>query len=166
MSTVQSLKSANLVRVDTGRANVLYSASRTLGESLLCPAGAQEIQNDVYGRPASQSTLPVNRDASCAMGTMYPAPRMIAVENLARPYVPICAAGLRGAGDFMGVGRDLAAQDLYGMGRQGDFIRNYNTHNNAPPDFSNGPNMTNYYQRREQPFSWTMDATKQGYYKG
>jgi hypothetical protein len=165
MSHIQTLKSANLVRVDAGRSTSLYSASRQLGESAMCPAGAQELQNDIYGRPASQQTLPVNLDASCAQGTLFPAYRQIAIENQNRPYIPICAAGMRGGGDTMGVGRDLAPQDLYGFGRQGDFVRTYSTPNNAPWDKPQ-PKQPNYYFRMEQPFTFTHDSTKTAYFKG
>jgi hypothetical protein len=155
----QTLKSANQTRVDTGRSITLYSASRSLGESLMCPAGAQELQNDVYGRPASQQTLPVNLDASCAQGSMYPSYRQIAVENQNRPYIPICAAGMRG-GDTMGVGRDLIPQDLYGFGVGGEFVRHYNTANNAPPWDNAPPRRPNFYWRMEQPATLTHDAVR------
>ena len=161
----QTLKASNLVRVDAGRSKVLYSASRTLGESLMCPASAQDLQNDVYGRPASQQTLPVNLDASCAMGTMYPAPRMIAVENQNRPYIPICAAGMRGGGDLQGTGRNLIPQDLYGFGRQGDMVRQYPTANNAPWDLPE-PKRPNYYWRNEQSPTLTHDSTKSSWFTG
>jgi hypothetical protein len=160
-----TLKSANLVRVDTGRSTTLYSAARSLGESLMCPASAQELSNDIYGRPATQNTLPVNLDASCAQGTLFPAFRQIAVENQARPYVPICAAGMRGGGDMMGVGRDLTPQDLYGFGRSGDFVRQYNTANNAPWDQPEAA-RPNFYRRMEQPFSFTHDSQKSAYFNG
>ncbi len=156
-----TLKSASVVRVDAGRSTTLYSASRTLGESLMCPASAQELQNDVYGRPASQQTLPVNLDASCAMGSMYPSYRMIAVENQNRPYIPICAAGMRG-GDPMGVGRNLMAQDLYGFGRQGDFVRTYPTANNAPWDLPS-PKRANYRDRMTAPSTLSHDSSKSLY---
>lgn len=161
----QSLKSANLVRVDVGRSTTLYSAARSLGESLMCPAAAQDLQNDIYGRPATQNTLPVNLDASCAQGTLYPAYRQIAIENQNRPYVPICAAGMRGGGDFQGVGRDLIPQDLYGFGRSGDFVRQYDTANNAPWDVP-APRQPNYSRRMEQPFSFTHDASSGNYFNG
>lgn len=159
---MQTLKSGLVVRVDQGRSTSLYSASRSLGESLMCPANAQNLQNDVYGRPASQQTLPVNLDASCAMGSMYPAPRMIAVENQNRPYIPICAAGMRGGGDTLN-GRNLIAQDLYGFGQSGNFVREYPTKNNAPFDFP-PPQRPNYHWRMEQPFTFTHDASRNRVY--
>lgn len=164
MAGNSSMKSANGVRVDVGRSTTLYSAARCLGESLMCPASAQDLQNDIYGRPAAQSTLALN-DASCAQGTLYPAYRRIAVENQNRPYIPICAAGMRGAGDFMGVGRDLVPQDLYGFGDQANFVRHYNTANDAPPDVPQ-PRKMNYHRRMEQPFSFTHDAAVSTQYRG
>lgn len=159
---MQTLKSGLVVRVDQGRSTSLYSASRSLGESLMCPANAQNLQNDVYGRPASQQTLPVNLDASCAMGSMYPAPRMIAVENQNRPYIPICAAGMRGGGDTLN-GRNLISQDLYGFGQGGNFVREYPTANNAPFDFP-PPARPNYHWRMEQPFTFSHDAARSRVY--
>ena len=134
MSSIQSLKAANSQRVDTRRAAEMYSGSRMLGDPNMCPASAQELQHDVYGRPASQQTLSVNLDASCAAGSQFPAARQIATESYNRPYVPICAAGSRGAGDFMGVARDHNPQNMYGAGHSGDFVRHYPTPNGAPWD--------------------------------
>jgi hypothetical protein len=165
MATVNSLKSALVTRVDQGRSTTLYSASRSLGESLMCPASAQELQNDIYGRPASQQTLSVNLDASCAQGTMYPSWRMIAVENQNRPYIPICAAGMRGGGDTQGVGRDLVPQDLYGFGQGGNFVRQYPTMNNAPFDFP-PPKQPNYHWKLTIPTTFTHDASISSYYRG
>ncbi len=163
MSTT-TLKSANLVRIDAGRSKTLYSASRTLGESLMCPASAQELQNDIYGRPASQQTLPVNLDAACAQGTMYPAYRQIAIENQNRPYIPICSSGSRQGGDLLGVGRNLIPQDLYGFGRQGDMVRQYSTPNNAPWDLP-APRRENYHWRMTAPSTLTHDSSKSAYFK-
>ena len=128
----------------------------------MCPASAQELQNDIYGRPASQQTLPVNLDASCAQGTMYPSYRMIAIENQNRPYIPICAAGMRGGGDLMGVGRNLISQDLYGFGSQADFVRHYPTNNNAPLD-EPPPKRPNYYYKVIQPNTLSHDSTISAY---
>lgn len=154
----QTLKAALQSRVDTGRSISLYSASRSLGESLMCPASAQDLQNDVYGRPAPQTTLSL-RDASCSHGTLYPAYRRLAVENAERPYIPICAAGMRG-GDLMGVGRDLIPQDLYGFaGSSGEFVRHYNTPANQPWE-TPAPQRPNYYWRLEQPATLTHDSTR------
>lgn len=162
-NTYQSLKSSNIVRIDTGKAFHLYAARNNLGESLMCPASAQKLQNDVYGRPATQNTLTVNLDASCAQGTPYDATRHIQIENMNRPYLPICTAGLRGAGDFMGVGRDLLSQDLYGTGHRGDMVRIYNTRNNAPWEWETPvalePQNRNYYWRVEQQWNGSHDAS-------
>lgn len=165
MSKIQTLKSASSTRIDTGLAPELYSASRGLGESLMCPANAQLIQNDIYGRPASQNTLPMKLDASCAQGSFYPADRIMAIENQARPYIPIAAAGMRGAGDLMGVGRDLNPVNLYGDGRSGSFVRQYSTPNNAPFE-QVSRRVPMVFNRREQPSTLSMDSQQSAFYRG
>ena len=165
MSKIQTLKAANSVRVNTGLAPELYAASRMLGESLMCPAGAQLLQNDIYGRPASQNTLPMNMDASCAQGSWYPSYRQIAIENQVRPYIPVAAAGMRGSADFMGVGRDLTPVDLYGDGNSGAFVRQYSTHNNAPFEVASCRKPT-VFHRREQPSTLSHDSQISAYYRG
>lgn len=164
MTSQQSLKSALDARVRTDQAERLASQRQNLGEGLMCPAGSGDIQNDVYGRPVHQNTLHVN-DASCSNYTIFSSQRRINVENLERPYIPICASGIRGNSDFMGVGRDLLPQDLYGEGYRGNMIRHYNTPNNAPPV----PKVhipAPYYFKKIQPFSYSMDATTQTLFRG
>jgi len=165
MSKIQTLKSASAVRVDTGLAPELYSASRTLGESLMCPASAQLIQNDIYGRPASQNTLPMKLDASCAQGSFYPADRIMAIENQARPYIPLAAAGMRGAGDLLGLGRDLSPVNLYGDGRSGAFVRQYPTANGAPWDLASRRTPM-VFANRTQPSTLSHDAQISAFYRG
>jgi hypothetical protein len=160
----QTLKSANLVRVDVGKAEHLYAARQNLGESAFCSAGSQYIQHDIYGRPASQNTLPMKLDASCAQGSQYNAERIIQIENIERPYLPVCTSGLRGESDFLAVGRDLLPQNLYGEGERGNMVRHYNTKNNAPWDLPEKNDYPYYYHRKEQPFYGSMDATKSAYY--
>lgn len=159
----QTLKSANLVRVDQGKSINLYAARQNLGEVLMCPASAQVLQHDIYGRPASQNTLTVNLDASCATGSQYPAPRQIQIENQNRPYLPICEAGLRGSADFQGTGRDLIPQNLYGEGERGNMVRHYNTQNNAPWEWEASQQrelqQPYYYFRKHQPMDFSHDAT-------
>lgn len=157
-NTTQSLKSALDARVDISQTEKLASQRQNLGEGLMCPAGAGDIANDVYGRPVSQKTLKLN-DSSCSNYTEWSAARRIEVENMERPYLPICAAGLRGAADWMGVGRDNLPQNLYGEGYQGNMIRHYPLANNAP--WSEGPQGPNppYYMKQIQPFSFSMDST-------
>ena len=157
-NTTQSLKSALDSRVRLDQAYRLGSQRQNLGEGLMCPAGSGDIAFDIYGRPVSQTTLLLN-DSACSNYTMWSSARRIEVENMERPYLPICAAGLRGAGDFMGRGRDNLPQDLYGEGYQGNMIRHYNTPNNAP--WSEGPQGPNppYYMKPIQPFAFSHDAT-------
>ncbi len=165
MTSQQSLKSALDARVRVDQAQRLASQRQNLGEGMLCPAASGHIQHDVYGRPVSQNTLLLN-DASCSNYTTFSARRRIQIENLERPYLPTCAAGLRGAGDFMGVGRDLLPQDLYGEGSRGDFVRHYSTPNNAPPQPQPDLTMSNYYFKRIQPFNFSHDATTQTLWRG
>lgn len=161
MSSSQSLKAAMNSRVDTSTAHRLGSQRQNLGEGLMCPAGAGDLQNDVYGRPANHNTLYFG-DAACSHYNFWSAQRRIEVENNNRPYLPICAAGLRGAGDPLGTGRDRMPQNMYGDGYQGNFVRHYETADNSPPQRPLSQ-QTNYYQRQIQPFSFTHDATHHVY---
>ncbi len=165
MSCTQTLKSALDSRVRIDQAERLGSQRQNLGEGLMCPAGSHAIANDVYGRPVSQNTLLLN-DAACGNYTEFSARRRIEIENQERPYVPVCAAGLRGAGDFMGVGRDFQPQNLYGTGYQGNMVRHYPSANNAPPSCGpKGPRYP-YAVKRVQPFSFSMDASSNNFYRG
>ena len=156
--TTQSLKSALDSRVRIDQSSRLGSQRQNLGEGLMCPAGSGDLAFDIYGRPADQNTLLVN-DSSCSNYTKFSTLRRIEIENMERPYLPVCAAGLRGAGDYMGKGRDLLPQNLYGEGYQGNMVRHYPTATNMPPAEGNqGPNPP-YYQKAIQPFSFSMDST-------
>lgn len=160
--STQTLKSALDGRVRLDQASRLGSQRNDLGEGLMCPAGSGDIGFDIYGRPANQKTLLLN-DSACSNYTEWSAMRRIEVENMERPYLPICAAGIRGAADWMGKGRDLLPQNLYGEGYQGNMVRHYNTANNAPwYEGPQGPDMP-YYQKPIQPFSFSMDATSNVY---
>lgn len=157
-NSTQSLKSALDSRVRIDQSERLGSQRQNLGEGLMCPAGSGDIQFDIYGRPASQKTLRLT-DSSCSNYTEWSARRRIEVENMERPYLPVCAAGLRGASDMMGKGRDLLPQNLYGEGYQGNMVRHYPTANNyQPSEGPQGPSVS-YYQKQIQPFSYSHDAT-------
>lgn len=163
-STQQSLKSANLVRVSTGASQHLYAARQNLGESLMCPANAQHLQNDIYGRPVTQNTIPLNMDASCAQGSTVDTRKYIEIENMNRPTLTVCGAGLRG-GDLLNA-RNLMPRSLYDGCSRGDFVRTYPTPNNAPFDIAS-PMMNNRCPERVwQPFDFSMDGTKSAYYHG
>lgn len=158
MSSTQTLKSALDSRVRLDQSSRLGSQRQNLGEGLMCPAGAGYIQFDIYGRPADQNTLLLN-DSACSNYTKWSSQRRIEVENNERPYLPVCAAGLRGAADYMGRGRDLNPQNLYGEGYQGNFVRHYNNATNMPPsEGPQGPNPS-YYQKQIQPFAYSHDAS-------
>lgn len=156
----QTLKSALDSRVRVDQAQRLASQRQDLGEGLMCPAGAGNISFDIYGRPATLNTLPIQQPyaASCGNYT-YSSADLMQFETNQRPYIPICAAGLRGAGDFMGVGRDQMPQNLYGNGYRGNFVRQYPTPNNAPfysePVRRTNPSM---YNKPVQSFDFSMDA--------
>jgi len=153
----QSLKSSLDARVRIDQSERLGSQRQNLGEGLMCPAGSGDIAFDVYGRPADQNTLHL-ADSACSHYTKWNAARRIEVENLERPYLPVCAAGLRGAADYMGKGRDLLPQNVYGTGFQGNMVRHYNTANNMPwSEGPQGPNLP-YYQKQIQPFAYSHDA--------
>jgi hypothetical protein len=153
----QTLKPVELARVNPTRAVSLSSNARNLGEALMCPASAQHINFDIYGRPANQNTLPINHDASCAMQTQYDLARHLQIENQVRPYTPVASAGMRGPYDTMGVGRDLNPRDLYGEGPNGRFVRHYNTANNTPWERMDAQAPRVY--RITQPYDFTHDAT-------
>jgi len=162
LSSQQSLKSALTSRVNIGQSERLGSQRQNLGEGLMCVAGAGDIAFDIYGRPADQNTLRLT-DSACSNYTKFSAGRRIEIENMERPYLPICAAGLRGAGDYMGKGRDLIPQNLYGEGYQGNMVRHYPTATNMP--WSEGPQGPNppYYQKQIQPFAYSMDSSSHDY---
>ena len=160
MSGGQTLKSALATRVRIDQAQRLGSQRQNLGEGLMCPAG-HGLRHDIYGRPVSEKTLLLD-DASCSHYTQHSAARRIEVENQERPYVPVCAAGLRGAGDFMGKGRDLMPQNLYGEGREGHFVRHYPNPSNAPPSTADILPCGHQYQVNPvAPWRGSMDATHQ-----
>lgn len=132
MST-QTLKAASESRVRTDYTS-WAAAGRIQGHFYdTCPASSHDLMNDVYGRPVNQNTLDM-RSADCNAYAPHPqtAHDHIQRENNERPYLPIAAAGMRGAGDFMGVGRDLIPQDLYGDGTRGNFVRHGSCANQLP----------------------------------
>lgn len=166
MST-QTLKSANVVRVDPARAYSLAAASRDLGEPLMCAAGSPYLSHDIYGRPAGQNTLSVNLDASCGQLSQYNVARHLDRETLERPYVALPPSGLRGAGDFSGRGIQDLPQGLYENSVRGNIVRHYKTPNNAPPENymqASVPVGSVLYSRVERPFDFSHDATSRKSY--
>lgn len=153
-----TLKSALGGRVIVGQAQRLASERQNLGHGEMCPASASELNSDVYGRLVSQQTLNFN-DADCSHYAQAAIFRM-GVENNERPYLPICAAGIRG-GDLMAVGRNMQPQNLYGPST-GGFSRTYPTANNLPPDraavysmASGAPSIA--------PFNFSMNSVQEQY---
>ena len=135
MSQIQSLKSASQVRVNIAAAERIGQERLLLGDSTgqgntLCPASAHDLNFDQYFRPANQNTLKMAAP-DCNGGGIWTASRRVEVENLERPYIPVCAAGFRG-GDTAGLGRDLLPKGLYDGSYRGNFVRHYPTANNMP----------------------------------
>lgn len=165
---MQTLKSAQVARVSIGKSQNGGLHRENLGEGLFCPASAQVIANDVYGRPASQNTLGFSeggfftQEPACPQYTNYSCRNMLSFENAQRPYLGIAAAGMRGASDMMGVGRQNIPQNLFGEGHRGDNIRNYPTPNNYPPDAAMVPHNV-YYRQKVQPYTYSMDETFHNY---
>ena len=155
-TNVQSLKAAMASRVVPAQSTRIGSQVQNLGEGLTCPAGSGDINFDIYGRPATKNTLDL-RDSACSQYTGITAARFMQYETNHRPHVPICAAGLRGASDMMGVGRDVIPRNIYETGFT-PFHRSYPMNpNNAPPQ---GPYPQPFkYQRRVQPWDMGMDGT-------
>jgi len=158
MSNYQTLKSSVDSRVRLDQAQRLASNRQDLGESLMCPAGSSGISFDEYGRPATLNTLPVNTSASCGKAT-YDASTLMGFESNTRPNIPICASGMRGAGDFMGRGRDDMPMNLYSEGYRGNFVKHFNTPNNSSPEYVQRRINPSSLNTRVQPFSFSHDAT-------
>ena len=79
-----AVASSDRVRYD--RAINAYHTQRDTGNPILCPAGAQNINYDEFGRGANINTLQVNRDGACGNYT-YTASDHIQFENNNRPDV-------------------------------------------------------------------------------
>ena len=160
----QTLKPALQSRANIAQSARLGSQRQNLGEGLTCPAGSGNIHHDIYGRPVTQNTLPL-MDSACSQ-YLINAQQFMQYETNHRPHLPICAAGLRGASDMMGVGRDLIPQNLYAFGYdpsapkgdqdlgtfRGQFQRTYPwIPNNAPP-------QGNWRIPRQAPYDKTIQA--------
>lgn len=154
------MKAARLERVNVETARKLYSESRTMAHPELCPAGAAHIANDEYGRPAMQTTLPIGKDASCAMGSSQPLNRVLARENYERPYVPIADPGIYGSGDMAGWGRNRNPQNLYGNGYGGNFVRQYSGPDNRQADPGSQGCAQQMYPGYPRPYDGSMAASR------
>nr|QBK86863.1 MAG: uncharacterized protein LCMAC103_02010 [Marseillevirus LCMAC103] len=127
---------------------------------MTCPANAGRLATDIYGRPVNKNTLDL-RDAACSHYTGIPAARFMQFETNHRPHLPICAAGLRGAADFQGHGRDVMPQNLYAdvaTPFRGNFVRTFGTPNEASPE-GMPRHAHRPYHRRVQPWGGSMHAT-------
>ena len=154
MTNTQSLKTVLQSRVQPAHTQRIASQVHNLGEGLTCPAGAGNIQNDVYGRLVTQNTLDL-RDSACSHYAITAA-KFMQYETNQRPVLPICAAGLRGASDMMGVSRETIPSNLYNTGFH-DFVRQYPTPNNAP--WQGPPPTRQSYHKRIPVYDFGMDGT-------
>lgn len=164
---VQSLKSALAARVDSGLAFKIGASRLDGGYPELCPAGSGDINFDVYGRPATMNTLPVlakDGGASCSPYT-FSVTEHIQRESVERPYLPTCAAGMRG-GDGLGKGRDIMPRALYGADYRGNFHRDYTTPNNSPPLMRPAVSCGAPPAHRMSMWDRSMDAQLHAYYRG
>ena len=154
----QTLKATLQSRVINAQTERLSSQRQNLGEGLTCPAGSGNIHHDVYGRPVTQNTLDL-RDSACSH-YLIDAAEFMQYETNHRPHLPICAAGLRGASDMAGWGRDIISQNLYNEGYnpalgddqnlgdfRGNFERTFSTPNNATPEQKWPAPRTDPYQK-------------------
>lgn len=168
--SVQSMKAALQSRVVPSQSTRLSSQRQNLGEGLTCPAGAANIHNDIYGRAVTQNTLDL-RDSACSNYTIS-APVYMQYETNNRPTIAICAAGLRGASDMMGVGRDSIGLNLYNTGAnpylpgtegEGDFRgqfgpKLFGTANDATPQTAWPPEKIQPYDKPVQAWDLTMNS--------
>ena len=168
----QTLKPVLQSRASVAQSQRLGSQRQNLGEGLTCPAGSGNIHHDVYGRPVTQNTLPL-MDSACSQ-YLISCSKFMQYETNHRPHLPICAAGMRGASDMMGVGRDLIPQNLYNFGfdptkskdnqdmgnYRGQFERTYPwTPNNAPPQANFVMAKLTPYERLFQSWDLSNDGT-------
>lgn len=167
-----SLKAADGSRVRTDRAQQLASTRINLqaNPALLCPASAQNINFDIYGRCVNQNTIDT-RDAACSQLGRTNASWFMNNTDPQGPQnrlqLQICAAGLRGGGDTLGVGRDQMPTNLYGDGGSrcpniNGFVKQYPTVNNVPPCPMSGAMYAprgNNRENRVFVYDMTQDAT-------
>lgn len=166
--SVQTLKSAAQPRVNVGVSNNQAGARIAGHYTALCGSSNPDLMNDVYGRAVPNLTLDMRGAPECDayMPPGQSSMNHITRENLERPYVAISPEGSRGAGDLMGVGRDVMPQDLYGTGLRGNFVR-YGTPGLTIPSYS--PNqMPPPIGRMEQSMYYptTHDTTSSFSYRG
>ena len=154
-----SLKSAQISRIDVGRADQLYSTSRTLGWQETCPTSAQNLYFDVYGRPATEFTL--NKQvAECDTYQPVNARKRIAFENFHRPSVLAATPSLPAmTADFGGLSRNFMPRGLYGdQSGRGEFARIYRGVAEVPPTM-NSSRPAPQQERRVPNYTGSMDAS-------
>lgn len=166
--SVQTLKSASQPRTNVGVSNNQALARLNGHFSALCGASNPDISNDIFGRNVPNLTIDMRGAPECDpyMPPGQSSMNHITRENLERPYIAIAPEGARGAGDLLGVGRDVMPQDLYGTGIRGNFVR-YGQPGLRIPTYS--PNSTPPpISRVEQSgfYPTTHDTTSESIYRG
>lgn len=129
-----SLKAIRTSTVDTGMAANYYTALRQ--SPSMCVAGADQNRYDDYGRRVNNPLAIRPYNATECSPYVLTTGDVINRENNERGYVTIQKPGARGAGDFLGVKRDRAVNNLYGNSQDNGFKRDYFSGNNAGPSQS------------------------------
>ena len=146
MTSTVSFKSAITTRVNPETAQKLWSESRNLGNTLMCPAGAPSLSFDEFSRPVGGSprkTLLFD-DASCSP-MVYSAGQYIRNENSQRPILGPCNPGDRLGADFMlGNMRSNITDNIYNTGTN-KFVSVYGSHMKQPDEV---PVMNHMYDPR------------------
>lgn len=155
--SIPSMKAAITTRVDPLQAEKLYSESRNLGSTLMCPAGAPNINYDEYYRPlggSAKRTLLLN-DASCSP-FIYSVKQKLGHENTERPILGPCNPGDRKGGDFLyGNSRSTLPNNIYGD-KNAHFTNVYSPHMKAA-DTVPLPN-TDYERQTAKPLNMSHNA--------
>jgi hypothetical protein len=138
--TGQSLKAAITSRVENSAALKNWSNSRAISYPENCSVKSDDLFFDIYGRIVPYTTInTLGSTDGCSDRSFYNTQRLIAVENLSRPYIPVAQAGSRWGGEPEGVGRNRQPYNIYETGRGGGFVRTYLTPNDAPDERMHGP---------------------------
>lgn len=163
---MQTLKSVSEQRVRNDYVSWQAAGRQQGHHHETCIAGGASLRNDVFGRPVSQNTLNMS-SAECNFAAPHPQSSFsrMQVETSERPYTAIAAGGMLGGADFMGVGRDLMAQDLYGEGSRGNFVL-HGGQGLSLPSGNPHPMARPIVDRRIQPGLGSHDAVSGYSYRG
>lgn len=147
-----SIKSAQQGRVNNAYAFRLHDTARHLSGVDIAPAG--ELGHDVLHRPVTRKNVDLGPPAPEHAAHISVQER-IRDETNQLPMMPIGATGMRGHGDFAGLGRDNKPMNIYSRPGQSDynrgrFVRHYNTCNNSVPDHAPARGTYDFIPQRRQ----------------